>query len=73
MKYRLRLIPGVTLDTTVNNNWGLEISMTTPKNFLVISALGKDQPGIVKNLSKKILDEGCNITDSRMTVLGGEF
>ncbi|MEJ2620464.1 MAG: glycine cleavage system protein R [Candidatus Thiodiazotropha sp.] len=47
--------------------------MTTPKNFLVISALGKDHPGIVKNLSKKILDEGCNITDSRMTVLGGEF
>lgn len=33
----------------------------------------KDQPGIVKALSKKILDEGCNITDSRMTVLGGEF
>ncbi|MES9994385.1 MAG: glycine cleavage system protein R [Candidatus Thiodiazotropha sp.] len=47
--------------------------MSTPKNYLVISALGKDQPGIVKNLSKKVLDEGCNITDSRMTVLGGEF
>lgn len=47
--------------------------MSTQKNFLVISALGKDRPGIVKSLSKKILDEGCNITDSRMTVLGGEF
>ena len=47
--------------------------MSTPKNYLVISALGKDHPGIVKDLSKKILDEGCNITDSRMTVLGGEF
>jgi glycine cleavage system transcriptional repressor len=46
---------------------------TTSNNFLVISALGKDRPGIVKALSKKILDEGCNITDSRMTVLGGEF
>ena len=46
---------------------------TTPNNFLVISALGKDRPGIVKALSKKILDEGCNISDSRMTVLGGEF
>jgi glycine cleavage system transcriptional repressor len=47
--------------------------MTTQKNFLVISALGKDRPGIVKALSRKILDGGCNITDSRMTVLGGEF
>jgi len=47
--------------------------MSNTKNYLVISALGKDRPGIVKSLSKKILDEGCNITDSRMTVLGGEF
>ncbi len=47
--------------------------MSNQKNFLVISALGKDRPGIVKSLSKKILDGGCNITDSRMTVLGGEF
>jgi glycine cleavage system transcriptional repressor len=46
---------------------------TAPNNYLVISALGQDRPGIVKALSKKILDEGCNITDSRMTVLGGEF
>ena len=47
--------------------------MSNQKNFLVISALGKDRPGIVKALSKRILDGGCNITDSRMTVLGGEF
>lgn len=47
--------------------------MSKQDNYLVISALGKDRPGIVKSLSKKILDEGCNITDSRMTVLGGEF
>jgi glycine cleavage system transcriptional repressor len=40
---------------------------------LVISALGKDRPGIVDELSKAILDIGCNIADSRMTVLGGEF
>lgn len=47
--------------------------MSNPNNLLVISALGKDRPGIVKTLTKRILDEGCNITDSRMTVLGGEF
>ncbi len=43
------------------------------KKHLVISALGSDRPGIVNNLSKAILDCGCNIEDSRMTVLGGEF
>ena len=41
--------------------------------FLVISALGQDKPGIVKALSKTILDTGGNICDSRMAVLGDEF
>jgi glycine cleavage system transcriptional repressor len=43
------------------------------KKYFVISALGKDRPGIVNQLSRIILDSGCNIEDSRMTVLGGEF
>jgi len=43
------------------------------KHYLVISALGEDRPGIVQELSRVILDAGCNIEDSRMTVLGGEF
>ena len=47
--------------------------MAPQKTFLVISALGADQPGIVNQLSKAILDHGCNIEDSRMAVLGGEF
>ncbi len=42
-------------------------------NYLVISALGKDHPGIVNELSEAILDCGCSISDSRMTVLGSEF
>ena len=42
-------------------------------HYLVISALGQDRPGIVNQLSKAIFDNGCNIEDSRMTVLGGEF
>ena len=42
-------------------------------NYLVISAIGEDKPGIVNALSEKILENGCNIIDSRMTVLGGEF
>lgn len=41
--------------------------------FLVLSALGPDHPGIVDELSRYVLDAGCNIGESRMTVLGTEF
>lgn len=41
--------------------------------FLVISALGEDRPGLVSELSETILNTGCNIEDSRMSILGGEF
>ena len=47
--------------------------MHPKKTYLVMSALGKDRPGIVDQLSKTIFELGCNIADSRMTVLGGEF
>ena len=47
--------------------------MATHKTFLVISAVGADHPGLVNDLSRSILEYGCNIEDSRMTVLGGEF
>ncbi|MEN8763807.1 MAG: ACT domain-containing protein [Thiogranum sp.] len=40
---------------------------------LVIAAVGEDRPGLADRLSKWILDSGCNIADSRMMVLGGEF
>jgi glycine cleavage system transcriptional repressor len=43
------------------------------KNYLVISALGEDRPGLVNELSRAILDCDCTIIDSRMTVMGGEF
>jgi len=41
--------------------------------LIVISALGKDRPGIVNQFSKAVLDAGGNIEESRMSVLGGEF
>lgn len=47
--------------------------MPPKHSHLVISALGKDRPGIVNQLSRAIYELECNITDSRMTVLGGEF
>lgn len=40
---------------------------------LVISSIGSDQPGIVNHLAKLCAESECNIVDSRMTVLGGEF
>jgi glycine cleavage system transcriptional repressor len=42
-------------------------------HYLVISALGQDRPGLVAELSDFILTSGCNIEDSRMSILGGEF
>jgi len=43
------------------------------KQYLVISALGSDRPGLVDQLSRTLFDSSCNIEDSRMAVLGGEF
>lgn len=42
-------------------------------HYLVISALSSDRPGIVKTLSALATDCQCNILDSRMAVMGGEF
>ncbi len=41
--------------------------------LIVLSAVGADRPGIVKNISKAILDCGGNIEESRMASLGSEF
>jgi glycine cleavage system transcriptional repressor len=40
---------------------------------LVLSAIGTDRPGIVDEISQYLFDRNCNIEDSRMAVLGGEF
>lgn len=42
-------------------------------NYLVISSLGEDRPGLIRDLSETIVSCGCNIADSRMSILGGEF
>lgn len=41
--------------------------------YLVITAIGADRPGIVDDLSRILLEKHLNIEDSRMSVLGGEF
>jgi len=43
------------------------------ETYLVVSALGEDRPGLVKELSATVMDSGCSIKDSRMVVLGSEF
>jgi len=41
-------------------------------NFLVVTAMGTDRPGIVNQLTKLATDSDCNIVDSRMAVFGNE-
>jgi glycine cleavage system transcriptional repressor len=40
---------------------------------LVISGFGHDKAGIVAGLTRVLLDADCNIEDTSMTILGGEF
>jgi len=41
--------------------------------YVVLTAVGDDRTGIVNDLSDEILNDGGNIQDSRMAVLGGAF
>src|ERR1043166_716710 len=43
------------------------------KSYLVLTAVGPDRPGIVNEVPKFLFDRGCNLEDSRMSILGGEF
>lgn len=44
-----------------------------PKKLLSLSAVGRDRTGIVSSISKVLFDLGCNIEDSTMTLLSGQF
>ena len=41
--------------------------------YAVLTAVGEDRVGIVDDLSSLVAAQGCNIEESRMAVLGGEF
>lgn len=43
-----------------------------PKKFL-LTAFSKDRPGIVAEISQIIYENGCNLEDSAMANLAGEF
>jgi glycine cleavage system transcriptional repressor len=40
---------------------------------LVVAAAGPDQPGIVAEFTRVFLQRGCNLEDTSMTVLRGQF
>jgi glycine cleavage system transcriptional repressor len=43
------------------------------KQFFILSAIGKDRPGIVADVTELIFESGCNLEDSSMTLLGNHF
>jgi len=43
------------------------------RNLLAIAALADDRVGLVEGFTATLADSGCNIENSRMTVLGGQF
>lgn len=42
-------------------------------NIWSFSAVGQDRPGIVAALSKVLYQHDCNLSDSSMTILAGQF
>jgi glycine cleavage system transcriptional repressor len=43
------------------------------KQFLAVTAVGKDRPGLAHELVRTISDCGANVQESRMLPLGGEW
>lgn len=39
----------------------------------ILTAFGKDRPGIVADVTEVLFEMGCNLEDSTMTLLAGEF
>lgn len=45
----------------------------TGEQYLVLSAVGRDRPGLVAAVTEFLVERGCSVEESRMAVLGGEF
>lgn len=43
------------------------------RQYQVLTAVGRDRPGLVEKISSLLLGAGANLEDSRMAILGGEF
>ncbi len=42
-------------------------------HHILVSAIGADRNGLVRQVTKTVLDCGCNIAESRMATMGAEF
>lgn len=43
------------------------------ENTICLTVLGRERPGIVAGITGVLFEEDCNIRDSTMTILAGEF
>ena len=43
------------------------------RTWFILSAVGRDRPGIVADLAQLVFASDANLEDSRMTILGNEF
>ncbi|HXH28978.1 MAG TPA: ACT domain-containing protein, partial [Candidatus Polarisedimenticolia bacterium] len=43
------------------------------RQHFILTAVGRDRPGIVADLAEMVFDLGCNLEDSSMMNLGSEF
>ncbi len=43
------------------------------RKWFIVSAVGRDRPGLVADLAQLVYDCEANLEDSRMTLLGNEF
>lgn len=41
--------------------------------YLLVTAVGQDKPGLVAGVTEALLEAGCNLEDSSMTRLRGDF
>ncbi|TVP89926.1 MAG: glycine cleavage system protein R [Thioalkalivibrio sp.] len=48
-----------------------EFPGSTPTTQLVMVLIGPDRPGLLEQVSRYVMDAGCNLEDSRMAVLAG--
>lgn len=52
---------------------GLRRRVRAMARYVLLTAAGRDRPGIVAAVSGVLFEKGCNIEDSTMARLGGEF
>jgi len=47
--------------------------MSNERRYKVLTAVGRDRPGLVQRIASAIHESDANLEDSRMAILGGEF